>query len=774
MPGNTQRFQQAMNQGHSAAWEQSWDQAASYYRQALEEFPDQPKALTSLGLALYQLQNYSEALKYYRRVVEITPNDPVPQEKVAELLERTGNTNQAADTLMAVAELYIKSRDVSKAIHAWTRVVSLKPENLLAHSRLALVHEHLGRKQQALIEYLTIASLMQHAGEVQKAIQAINHALLIVPESNEAKHALAMLKTGQMLPKPTPPRRIASPVVTAPVREMPPAEGADSRSSNLDPMAETRQRALTTLAGMLFEQFEEDEESQVSKRGFQSIMKGAGILPTPQVDHTKIMLHLSQVVDLQAREQGADAIGELERAIDAGLDHPAAYFDLGYLLAESDRLESALRNLQRAVTHPDFALGSHLLLGRIQGKMGRFKEASVDYLEALKLADSAVVPTEQAEGLRQLYDPVIEAQTHHTDADAQKTLCDNVAGLLNQPNWRENLARARQQLPKMADGSTPMPLAEIITEARSSQVVDSISRIHQLARAGNYRTAMEEAFYALEFAPTYLPLHTYMGELLIQQNRLQDAIDKFSVVAQSYSMRGEASRAIDLFRRITDLSPMDMDARGRLIDQLVARGQTGEAIDEYLKLADVCYSLADLNMARKTFTQALHLAQSANVDRVWKVKILHRMADIDLQSLDWRQALRVFEQIRTLQPDDEKARTTLIDLNLRLRQESQAIAELDGYIAYLYDNKRTQDAIKFLENMIEDNPKQISIRRRLAELYRQVGRTADAISQLDRAGEISLDAGDRNGAAEVIMAILALNPPNAADYQRLLAQIRTS
>jgi tetratricopeptide (TPR) repeat protein len=317
-------------------------------------------------------------------------------------------------------------------------------------------------------------------------------------------------------------------------------------------------------------------------------------------------------------------------------------------------------------------------------------------------------------------------------------------------------------------------LAEIITEARGSQVVDSISRIHQLARAGNYRTAMEEAFYALEFAPTYLPLHTYMGELLIQQNRLQDAIDKFSIVAQSYSMRGEANRAIDLFRRITDLSPMDMDARGRLIDQLVARGQTGEAIDEYLKLADVYYSLADLNMARKTFTQALHLAQSATVDRAWKVKILHRMADIDLQSLDWRQALRVFEQIRTLQPDDEKARMTLIDLNLRLRQESQAIAELDGYIAYLYDNKRTQDAIKFLENIIEDNPKQISIRRRLAELYRQVGRTADAISQLDKAGEISLDAGDRNGAAEVIMAILALNPPNAADYQRLLAQIRNT
>ncbi len=55
MTGSQERFQQAMNQGHSAAWDQMWDKAVGYYKQALAEFPEHPKALTSLGLDLLEM-----------------------------------------------------------------------------------------------------------------------------------------------------------------------------------------------------------------------------------------------------------------------------------------------------------------------------------------------------------------------------------------------------------------------------------------------------------------------------------------------------------------------------------------------------------------------------------------------------------------------------------------------------------------------------------------------------------------------------------------------
>jgi len=90
MPGREDIFQKAMNEGHSAAWDQEWSKAASSYRKALQEIPDQPKALNSLGLALFQLGIFDEALQIYKRVAQISPQDPVPMEKLAQLLERTG------------------------------------------------------------------------------------------------------------------------------------------------------------------------------------------------------------------------------------------------------------------------------------------------------------------------------------------------------------------------------------------------------------------------------------------------------------------------------------------------------------------------------------------------------------------------------------------------------------------------------------------------------------------------------------------------------------
>ena len=99
---------------------------------------------------------------------------------------------------------------------------------------------------------------------------------------------------------------------------------------------------------------------------------------------------------------------------------------------------------------------------------------------------------------------------------------------------------------------------------------------------------------------------------------------------------------------------MDMSARAQLIDMLVERGQIEEAIREYMELAEVYYRLAELDMARQdTYTTALHFVQQSNADRSWNVSILQRMADIDMQRLDWKQAVRVYEQIRTLRPDDQ-------------------------------------------------------------------------------------------------------------------------
>ncbi len=774
MPGREDIFQKAMNEGHSAAWDQEWAKAAAAYRKALQEIPDHPKALNSLGLALFQQGNFEESLQIYKRVAQITPQDPVPMEKLAQLLERTGRLKEAIEAAFRAADLFLNQRDVDKALENWVRVTSLDPEHVMAHSRLALAHERLGHKPQAVTEYLAVASLVQRTGNMEKTNELVRRALQIMPESAEAVQAQTLLRSGQLLPKPLRPKGGTGPIAMAQVKQLDqPKRQADS---GLDPIAEARQKALTRLAEILFD-YTTDEAPPASqaRRGLQALMRGTGQLSLRQSEQSRVVLHLGQAIDSQSKGSESQAAEELEHALEAGFNHPALYFDLGLLRSTGDRLESALRHLSHAVKHHDFGLAARLLMGQVNQRLGRLGPASIEYLEALKLADAMIVPAEQADEISQMYEPLIEAQaaqSAQTEEAALKRLCDNVNDLLMRKNWRDHLHKAREQLPKQQDGDMPVPLAEVILQAQSSRVLEAINLVHQLAREGKLRSAMDEAFQALTYAPTYLPLHALMGDLLIRENHIEEAIAKLNAVAQAYSVRGEAAQATKILKRVIQLAPMDMKVRTKLIDQLSARGQVDDAINEYLELADIHYRLAELDTARKTYATALRFVQQANADRVWNVHILQRMADIDMQRLDWKQAVRVYEQIRTLRPDDEGARRNLIELSLRMRQPAQAAAELENYLSYLQTGNKGERGIAFIEELLKERPDDPVLRRALAHAYQQAGRTQEAIAQYDALAESLLDTGRKEEALVIINQILLMNPPNAGQYRQLLMQLK--
>jgi predicted Zn-dependent protease len=200
--------------------------------------------------------------------------------------------------------------------------------------------------------------------------------------------------------------------------------------------------------------------------------------------------------------------------------------------------------------------------------------------------------------------------------------------------------------------------------------------------------------------------------------------------------------------------------------------QSIETMQEFLKLSgDLLQLWLTSAMARKTYSR-LRFAQQSNVSRDTKVKLLHRMADIDMQSLDYRNAIRVFEQIRTLDPDDGKARDQLFDMNNRLGQPKQAMVELDNYLNHLLSVNRSAEALEFVNAKILENQNQPALFRRLAEVYRLLGLKEEAISKLEISKEMYLKEGNRSGAIESLVAILALNPPNVSQYQRMLVELQ--
>ncbi len=195
------------------------------------------------------------------------------------------------------------------------------------------------------------------------------------------------------------------------------------------------------------------------------------------------------------------------------------------------------------------------------------------------------------------------------------------------------------------------------------------------------------------------------------------------------------------------------------------------ALDEYLDLAEVYTRLAELDTARVTFTEAYRLAQSSNVENEWNTKILHNIADIDLQRLDWRRAMQVLQQIRELAPENLEARTNLISLNLRMGQEAQALQEIDQYLSFLQLQGDFEEMGMALDRMTAEYLDNSNIIKRLAKGYQQIGRKKDAVERWDRVGELALKIEDQAEAVNAVKAIIALDPENVEEYRQLLAEL---
>lgn len=764
MSGESAKFQTLMSQGHSSVWEQDWNKAVEFYRQALEEVPDHPMALSSLALVYYQIKKYDEALRMYQRVSAINPNDPMPFEKIGAIYERVGMILDAVRSYMQGAEMQLKSHDVDRAIENFHHATRLDPENQTIHTRLAMIYDKMGRKENAANEYLITASLMQQNGEISKALQIVQYTLTLNPDNETAKKARSLLKENKPLPKYE--QNIATAKDLSDESEN---EEAAEPVQLYDPITEARLYALKQMAGLLFDQNE--EARQVNRRGVYALTRGTGGLSPEQAERTRIQLHLSQTIDLQTSGQDEAAAIELESAIELGLNQSASFFVLGLLVRTRDP-QKGLKYLQKSVKNPNYELGSYLLIGEIYDHMNQYKEASNAALQALKLADAESVPPEQADELIQLYEPIFESQTQVNDEKDLRNLYQVIIRQLIRPDWREYLKDARKQLPPQPEGSPPLPLAEMLLETNSGHVVEALTTIRQLAAEGKLRTAMEEAYHALTFAPTYLPLHVQMGELLISEGRVMEAIEKFMLVASLYNVRGESTQAIRLLERVTKLAPMDMSVRTMLIEMLKSSGRLDDAIQQIMDLANVYYLLAELEKARQTYESALTLSQQSGSTRRWAVQILNKLADIELQSLDWKSAITIFEQIRSIQPLDSTPRATLIDLHFRMAQNEAAMSELESYLRLLENNNRYEQAIHFMDQLLADRPENGMLQKRMIALCTSHNEQTKAVEKMDGLAEKLMAEGNIPAVLSTLQLIIGLNPSNTGDYQKLYEQLK--
>lgn len=774
MTGRNDLFEESMKLGNSAAWNLDWDMAIEHYRKALAEFPESSEALVCLGLGLLEVGNHKDALGAYHRAARADPRDPVPLEKCAEIFEQLGQMKEAIEQRDTVAMLHMQRQDIEKALVNWTHVARLAPENLDARSRLAQTYERMGRPKDAISEYLAVASILQRSGNPDRAIEATQRILSMVPGDADAIRAFRMLRQGDPLPEPAKPVALAGPVAPKEQQAFLQAEQGQLKQEPegpADPEDEALEYALGEMARLILETPSgEGDNGSGSKAGSRLFRRKRE--KARQGGDSSISQHLSTGIELQSSGHKRGAVKEIQLAVDSGIDNPAVHYVMGVLLKDLGDYDVAREHLVASLSDEDLALGANLVLGRLARLSGDMTDAAYYLLEALRIADLLSVGPEQSEQLNKLYESIKTSQAEGEPKGVAR-IVENALQFLGGPEWLQRIRSTRQQLENNKAGEEIVPIAEMLVLGGSGRAIRALERIDQMVERGQQSSAMEEAMLALSQSPAYLPLHSRMAELLIQGGRVEEGVNKLITIGETYAVRGEHQRSSAIMAKALEHAPVNMDIRKRLIEHLMSTESFDEALDQYLQMADLHRQMAQIDEARHVLAEALKLAQSTDADTERVKQILHQMGDIDLARLELRQGVEVYSEIRKLDPDDEVARETLIDLNLRLGQDTRAANELDGYLDLLVRRKQGTKALNTLEQIVRDHPGKQVLHARLAETYRAAGRKADAITQLDALGELQLDAGQTNEAKHTIQTILDLDPSDVEGYRQLLSNLES-
>jgi len=761
---NRKAFEEAMQTAANATWDKNWDSAATAYQRALAEFPRDVGALTGLAAAHFNMEQIEDALNAYQRASDLSPGDPALWERIGETREQLGQEKEAAEAYVASAERYQSQGTTHLALERWQDAVRIWPNCLPAHVQLLQHYRRQGQASEAVEECLILARIYQKQGQVDYAIQVCEYALKLAPHNPQVLTILESLRYDKRVTVESKPETLKEDdkLLSAMLDEsfdsdildfetMPESETIEKRGSPIDL---ARQKALTDLAESFFE-----EETETAPA------------VAPRLNKAEIDALIGRAIDLQTQGKVEETIGAYEQVVQAGVDRPAVHFNLGLLYQDKLRFDAAISQFERTVSHSDYTLGSHFALGECYRAKGRIDDALEHFIEGLKIVDLATVQHEHADGLIQLYEHLADGYIAKGDKNKALEFTNSLVTFLSEQGWEDKVLQARQRLDALTEEGPILSLAEMLTVPSSSDILESMALSQEYAKRGMFYTALEECYYALDQAPTYMPIHRQLAQILLAMGKGNDAVSKFIVIADAYLAQGNVRQALSVYNRALKLAPMNIAVRTKLIDMLISHGEIDKALTHYLNLADSYYQLAQMNQARETYQEALRLAPRGASERQWEVRILHKIGDIDMQRVDWRHAIEAYEQIRKLAPDDERARLTLMELYYRLNQPKLAISELDELLKICREKGKSQRIFAILEDAVSERSDSIPLRARLAQAHLDSGNVEQALEHLDKLGDLQIEAKRYKDAKATIRAIIMLHPPNVEAYQQLLTQL---
>lgn len=692
MAGNKQVFDESLQQADSYANNNQWKEALAAYVRAAREFPNDVPTRTKIALALLKTGRFDDALKQYEGLSRAHPDDTELLTRIVEIYHRTGQTDKTVESLLRIKNVYSKHNQVAEALEALNDAAELAPDRPEIVQELLELAQQNGENALASQAALHLANYYQQNQQPERAVQLANQALELDSTNSEAHQFLAQFNQSAdddfnylsevELPS----------VGTGDLDNLAPLPSLTSDLTEPETLAVTDLDQLIASAENALEQGQSEAAIQQYEQALSmgaersDIFYSLGRLYTQTANYDRAVEYLQRAAKDSdyaasayfalgdAYEQAAkyaDAIHYYEQAL-AGIDlenvnvsEAEELIDMYEVVAECYIKQNEDNKAAELYTRLSGVLQSkNIHNGRATIVAAKARELTERALQQRQKELASVTASDTGGSLADLRSNNLLGDAPDSssgDDDFVNLLLDNKNGASanghnvegktangKESNLAQLLANTDKEIKNAPHQSAPLtPIYTAIFPIKLLQMEPLPHAMPYLRAAEDFMNrnllmaATDACHELIRSFPDYLPAQAILAETYVTQNKLEQARVKYQYIIDLYQMRNEPLKAIEIYKRLTEISPDNTAMRTKLANLMLQYGQREAAAEILLATIQNFIKIGQIEQALEECKKLCNLAPNSVPVRLQYGELLDRVSRFQEAINEFRRAVEL-------------------------------------------------------------------------------------------------------------------------------------
>ncbi|MEK7824801.1 MAG: tetratricopeptide repeat protein, partial [Nitrospirota bacterium] len=136
----------------------------------------------------------------------------------------------------------------------------------------------------------------------------------------------------------------------------------------------------------------------------------------------------------------------------------------------------------------------------------------------------------------------------------------------------------------------------------------------------------------IKLIPDRIDVYLKLADLNAERGLTSNAIEDYLKVSRHYAKSGQIKETLDIYKKIADLDPTNVNIKLKLAEMYLKEGLKNEAAKEFLEIADVYYYKEQLKEAAEFYGQVLKIdtTNSAALKGLEKLNVSTKKPDVNI------------------------------------------------------------------------------------------------------------------------------------------------